>query len=617
MQRLADITKLCLTATLALGLVACNDDDDDQNAGTEETGEPLSLRIVHINDHHSHLEEDDIAFDINGIETEFPMGGFSRVITKINELAGETDNVLKLHAGDAITGTLYYTLFNGEADAALMNQVCFDAFALGNHEFDAGDAGLKTFLDFLGGGSCDTPVLAANVVPEVGVSPLTPSSPTDYIQPYVVKEVDGQRIGIIGIDIAQKTKVSSNPDETTEFLDETETAQRYIDELAADGVNKIILLTHYQYDNDLAMVANLTGVDVVVGGDSHSLLGGGFADLGLSPAGEYPTVVEDADGSTVCVVQAWEYSNVVGELNVEFDAEGNVTSCAGTPHLLLGDQPTREVDDENVALEGAELQAAIDFVEGNPLLSFVTPDPTSEATIAGYSDQVDVLNQTVVGTVTEDLCLSRIPGDGRSSIPGCSELTAENGGHIQQLVAHGYREQIGGTDIVVQNAGGVRVDVEAGAYTIGDAYTLLPFANTMVALEMTGAEIKQVLEEGVSNFLDQGGSTGAFPYASGLRWHVDLTQPFGSRFSNHEVKRRGETTWSPLDDNATYTVVTNSFAAGGGDGYTTFKTVSDDGRALDLYLEYAQTWLDYVESVGTLSRLPVEEYSTQSFVPAP
>ncbi|NEU35921.1 bifunctional metallophosphatase/5'-nucleotidase, partial [bacterium LRH843] len=81
--------------------------------------------------------------------TEFSAGGFPRVAAKIAEREAALDNVLKLHAGDAITGTLYFTSFEGEADAQLMNQVCFDAFALGNHEFDRGDAGLKSFLDML------------------------------------------------------------------------------------------------------------------------------------------------------------------------------------------------------------------------------------------------------------------------------------------------------------------------------------------------------------------------------------------------------------------------------------------------------------------------------------
>jgi 5'-nucleotidase len=576
-----------------------------------------TLSIVHINDHHSHLEADDIEFDIDGVETKFPLGGFPRVVTKIEELVSSAENVLKLHAGDAITGTLFYTLFRGEADAEMMNQVCFDAFALGNHEFDSGDAGLVEFLDFLKRGSCNTPVLGANVVPEVGVSPLTPTSPTDYIQPYTIADVNGERIGIIGIVIAQKTKVSSNPDETTEFLDETETAQRYIDELTAQGVDKIVLLTHYQYANDLAMAPNLRGVDVIVGGDSHSLLGSYYEDMALSPEGSYPTIVANAGGEPTCVVQAWQYSAVVGELHVDFDEQGRVVRCDGTPHMLLGDDITQEDEAGDDMPVTPEVMARIMALDAAiPEASIVTPDANASALLDDYSAQVDLLEQQVIGSATEDLCLERVPGQGRSSIPGCTELTAQNGGHIQQLVAKAYREQVNATDIAIQNAGGVRIDIPEGDITIATVYELLPFSNTMVQLTMTGAEIAQVLEEGVSNFVDEGGSTGAYPYAAGLRWDIDLTQPAGSRFSNLEVSPLGSSEWQPLDLSATYVVTTNSFAASGGDGYATFKTVSDDGRAVDTFLEYAQTFTDWLQSIGgVLSRPALDEYSTQGFIP--
>lgn len=129
-----------------IALTGCNSDNDD--APATET-ERFTVNILHINDHHSHLEAGSQSLDIAGEETEFSAGGFPRVIAKINERAAELDNVLKLHAGDAMTGTLYFTSFEGEADAELMNQVCFDAFALGNHEFDRGDEGLVKFLDYL------------------------------------------------------------------------------------------------------------------------------------------------------------------------------------------------------------------------------------------------------------------------------------------------------------------------------------------------------------------------------------------------------------------------------------------------------------------------------------
>lgn len=618
--------KNLLTVALATSLLfvsAC--DSNNNNSTTYKTPTPapsaggntpgLQLKVLHINDHHSHLQADTgTDLTLGGEATRVVIGGFPRVVAKINEL--QTSNSLKLHAGDAITGDLYYTLFKGEADAALMNEVCFDAFALGNHEFDDGDAGLKKFLDFLSTPTCQTPVLAANVVPEVGVSPLTLTSATDYIQPYTIKEVDGVKVGIIGIDIANKTKNSSSPDATTQFLDETTTAQKYIDELVGLGVQNIVLMTHYQYKNDLLLAASLSGVDVIVGGDSHTLLGSNLETYGLNPAGAYPTAKTDKDGNTVCIVQAWQYSNVVGELNVNFNADGTVASCSGTPHVLLGDSFRRKNEaGDRVELEGDARAAVLADVDAAPELSIVTPDANAETLLGGYASQVEELKTTVIGSAETNLCFERIPGQGRSAICNVAD-TASNGSDISNIVAKAFREMSITSDIAIQNGGGVRTDIAQGDITIGDAYLLLPFANTLVELDMTGAEISQVLEEAITYALDPEGSTGAYPYASGLRWDLDLSKPAGERFSNIEVKLKSDADWSPIDAATTYKVVTNSFVAGGRDGYLTFGTVSDDERALDTYLDYAQSFVDYVKAQGSISKLPLEEYSTQSFVNA-
>ena len=569
----------------------------------------LSLRILHINDHHSHLTADGASLEFNGQDTDVEMGGFPRVVAKIKERAAAHANVLKLHAGDAITGDLYYTLFKGQADAALMNQVCFDAFSLGNHEFDDGDAGLKQFLDYLNAGGCGTQVLAANVEPEVGVSPLTPSSSTDYLQPYIIEEFGSAKVGIIGIDIVGKTKNSSSPDPTTQFHDETETAQKYIDELRGQGVDKIILMTHYQYQNDQVTAKNLRGVDVIIGGDSHTLLGESLANFGLNPQGPYPTMTNDRDGNPVCIAHAWQYALAVGELNVEFDADGNVTSCAGTPHILLGD--TFQRDDAELA--GAAREEVLHLIASTPELSVVPPDATAEAVLNGYAAQVGVMKNTVIGQAADDLCMERIPGRGLSQICDVS-ATSARGSDISNLVALAFKTQSLRADLSIQNGGGVRIDIPAGEITIGDVYTLLPFANTLVNLDITGAEIVAVLEDALDYALSPDGSTGAYPYASGLRWTVDTSKPKGRRFSNVQVKLKGETEWSPIDPARTYVVVTHSYIASGKDGYLSFKPIFENpSRVEDTFLDYAQSFVDYVKVVGTVTKLPASEYSTQRF----
>ncbi len=595
-------------------------DSVEQRVRTLPT-EDFTLNVLHINDHHSHLKQDkgDLIFD--GVKTRVKLGGFPSLVTKFKELEAELagENVVKLHAGDAISGTLFYSLFEGEADAALMNEVCFDYFAPGNHEFDNGDVGLKLFLDFLAQGDCGTPSLAANVIPELG-TPLNPVIGSPYLRPYSVAPYgDGQYVGYIGLDIADKTKNSSSPLESTQFLDEVATAQRYADALTGAGVDKIVLITHYQYASDLKLASMVSNVDLIIGGDSHTLLGD-FDSVGFNSSGPYPTMTTDRNGVPVCVAQAWQYSAIVGQLEVNFDEFGHIADCGGTPHMILGDSfQQKDSEGNRQEVTGATRDAVLAAVAANPNLSVVTPDPAAQAILDVFDEQVAELEQVVIANVTEDLCLERIPNQGRSSITGCQALTAQHGGDIQMLVAEAFRTRSFESDIAIQNAGGVRIDVPVGPFTIADAYTVLPFANTLVNLDLSGAELKSVIEEGTENAIREGGSTGAYPYAAGLRWDMDMTAANGSRVSNLEYQAKGTTAWVALDPAATYKVVTNSFAASGGDGNDTFKAASDAGRAVDTNLNYAQTFIDYVQDdlAGSIAKLPTDYYSTQGFVPLP
>ncbi|WP_233546003.1 NAD nucleotidase [Salinibius halmophilus] len=572
----------------------------------------FDLTLIHINDHHSNLEPSTLDIQLDGEATRVEVGGFPRITNAIAQLRETRPNPVALHAGDAITGDLYYTLFRGEADAALMNTVCFDAFALGNHEFDDGDAGLADFLNDLNGGACQTPVLAANVVPAVG-TPLRPTASNSLIQPYHIVERSGERIGIVGIDIKNKTQNSSSPLESTEFLDETRTAQRYIDQLTAEGVDKIVLLTHYQYQNDLKLAQSLRNVDVIIGGDSHTLLGD-FSDIGLDSAGPYPTRLTNASGQPVCVAQAWQYSTVVGELSVRFDDRGVVESCDGTPHLLMGNSFLRRDDNgDRKELTGSARLQALAAVQDNANLLQVGPDAQAQALLEEYKAQVDVMSQEQIGVAQKNLCLERIPGQGYSKLCAAGE-TVSRGSDISNIVAKAFREQARTADIAIQNGGGVRIDIPQGPITIGDAYRLLPFSNTIVELEMTGAEIAQVLEDAYAYATSENGSTGAFPYASGLRWTLDTTAPQGQRFINLEVRALNENQWRPLPANETFTVVTNDYIAGGKDGYVTFGEIAESRGYVNTYLDYAQSFVDYVKRQRTLDRLPAGEYSTQRII---
>lgn len=608
-----------LLAPLVLVPVATSVPDD---SAPPDDGATLEVTIAHINDHHSHLQPGGGSVDLGtaGGEFDYELGGFPRVATMVDEIATRSDHLVKVHAGDAITGTLFYTLFNGEADAALMNDVCFDVFEVGNHEFDAGDEVLAEFLGYLNSGDCSTVTLGANIVPEFG-TPLLPEPGTQLLRPYHIIQFDGQQVGFVGLDIAGKTTGSSSPLPTTVFLDEVSTAQRYVDELQTIGIENIVLVTHYQYENDLALAEQVTGIDAIIGGDSHTLLGD-FEAFGIDSAGDYPTMTVNADDDPVCVVQAWQYSAVVGEITLSFD-DGVLAGCDGNPHLLVGEFSRENDAEESVPIEGdelAEIEAAIAEIT---TVDIVEPDAESQAILDEFAVETEELAAEVIGSATEPLCANRLPGDGGSEgtctvdqVALSGAAAGVNGGFIQQIVTDAYAARAFQSDFALQNAGGVRIAIPEGEITVADVYELLPFANTLFEMELSGAEVLASLEESVSYFLDsEDGSGGSFPYGSGIRWDVDLSQPTGERFSNVEV-RGDDGTWAPIDPEAIYVVATNSFLGTGGDGYITFGAAYAEGRYVDTGIDYAQGFIDWLveDAGGEIVVPPPSEFSTQSFV---
>ena len=132
----------------------------------------------------------------------------------------------------------------------------------------------------------------------------------------------------------------------------------------------------------------------------------------------------------------------------------------------------------------------------------------------------------------------------------------------------------------------------------------------MVNIEMTGAQIKKVLEDALNFKIDPSGSWGAYPRASGLRFDVNEGELFGARIINLEVNPRLEGEWEGIDMEETYTVVTNSFIAHPRDGYYEFGNVPAENK-VDSYVEYAQSFIEYVKSVGTITAVADENKPTQ------
>jgi 5'-nucleotidase/UDP-sugar diphosphatase len=556
--------------------------------------------LIHINDHHSHLVEENYDLEFDGVKTRIKLGGFARIATKIKELRNRFENPMVFHIGDAFQGTVYYSSFKGEADVKLMNMVGFDAFVLGNHEFDDGNAALSRFIQ-----QANFPILAANI--DFSQS----QDLKGLVKPYLIKNIGEHQVGIIGIN-SLKTLVSSSPGKDLTFHDEVTTTREMVQQLEKQGINKIILLTHYGYTKDQILAQQVAGVDVILGGDSHTLLGD-FSQFGLVSEGAYPTKITSPNGEPVCIAHAWQYSYLVGSLQVSFDDKGVVTECQGNPILLIGDsfqQRNAHGDREPV---NVQTQASIEaIIANNPNIEIVKPDPEIMQQLATYTEQVDKLSKEVIGQAAEDLLHIRIPGIHPSGIQ------LPYGSLIAPLVAEAFLEQLNsrnyGVELVIQNGGGVRIDVLKGAITMEIAYTLLPFSNTLYVLELTGDEIKQTLEESLSNYFDKGGSSGSFPYAAGIRYTIEVKRPIYQRVTRLEIRDEHDN-WLLIVPTHKYQVGTNSFVASGRDGYITFGKVLTERGGVNTYFDYAESFVNYVKKVGTLKKQSENELTFLNTVP--
>ena len=551
----------------------------------------FELTVLHVNDSHSYLDATHDKLKPEGKSTYVKIGAWSRLETAVSDVRGEVENVALLHAGDAVQGDLYFMKYGGKPEMEFLNRLGFSAMTLGNHEFDKGPDFLAGFLKF-----ARIPVVSANM--DASAVPAL----AKQVTPYTVVDFGGEKVGIIGL-TTKDTAFTSSPGLVL-FADEAKAAAKFIKELEAQGVNKIVLLTHVGLEADKKIAASVPGVDVIVGGHSHTLLGdpAALGELGRIPVDVYPVVVKGADGNDVYVVTAWKWGRVLGRLDVAFDEAGHVTEVEGKPILLLADTFRRKNSDKKkVELKGAEREELFALIKKNPIAEVVVKDGPSEIYLAPYREGVEAMRNDVIGKAVESLPHIRVPGvdDSGRNLP--------HGSLIAPVVCESMLSKMASTgeqaDIAFLNGGGVRESVTQGKITVGTAYTLMPFNNSLILLEMTGAEVKTALETGVT----RGG--GAFPYVGGARYTADMNRPEGDRIVSGAV-RDAKGRWQSLEAGRTYRVVTNAYLAGGGDGYDVMKQVD---KKYDTGFVDAVAFIEYVTSMKNV--LPITAAGV-TYIPA-
>ncbi|MEQ6201612.1 bifunctional metallophosphatase/5'-nucleotidase [Sulfitobacter sp. HNIBRBA2951] len=463
-----------------------------------------TLTILHTNDFHARFEPISKYDGPCGAEDNTEgkcFGGTARLVNAIAEARGRTNNAILVDGGDQFQGTLFYSYYKGKMAAEFMNKLGYDGMTVGNHEFDDGPEVLAGFMD-----AVDFPILMSNA--DVSAEPLL----ADKLAKSTVIERGGEKIGLIGL-TPEDTDELASPGDNITFSDPVAAVQGEVDALTAMGVNKIIVLSHSSYAVDQKVAAETTGVDVIVGGHSNTLL----SNTNDRAEGPYPTMVGDT-----AIVQAYAYGKYLGELNVTFDDAGTITEASGEPILI---------------------DAA------------VTEDAATVARIAELAQPLEEIRNKVVAQTAE-------PIGGDRAVCRAVECTMGN------LIADAMLARVAdqGISVAIQNGGGIRASIDAGEVTMGDVLTVLPFQNTLSTFEVTGAVLLEALENGVGQ-VEEG--AGRFPQVAGITFTFDAAAEAGSRVSDVMVGGMA------LDMDKVYGVVSNNYVRNGGDGYKMFKTAAN------------------------------------------
>jgi 5'-nucleotidase len=492
-------------------------------------------------------------------------------------MRAEDPNLLLLHGGDAVQGTLFFTLFNGTVEYDFLNLLGVDAMTFGNHEFDRGITPISGWIK-----RSTFPWLSANIdfSAEPTVKPL--------VKPSLIKEIEGEQVAIIGV-TTESTPLISRDVGKAVFKDAVESTRQQVAALSRQGINKIILLSHLGYEQDIALATQVSGIDIIVGGHSHSLLGNELEleALGLSPEGLYPTELQAPDGKRVLVLQAWKWGQLLGKITTVFSPEGEVIDFDSKTAIPVGDSFIR--DGVVVPPDSEPYRQIVKTLNQSNTARIVTEDPLTLSLLAPHAKQVNEFHSAFVVTAADDIMRGLNGGPG-------------------PLAADSMLAAVPDAQLAILNYGGIRKDLLAGTISVGDVLETMPFANTLVLVDLTGTELKQALEESIDFLRGKYSinSPPAMPYISGIRFSVQPKAAKGSRVNDLEVKdETGD--YQPVHVSTSYRTVVNAFVANGGDGFTSIKNAT--GFRSNTGIIDSDAFRDYLKSLGTVSN-PTEQRTT-------
>ncbi len=496
----------------------------------------FTLAIFHNNDGESDMLPDSI--EVNGVPTTGgSIGQFKATLDSLRaQAAARGYESVMLSSGDNFLAGLEYNASQANGiyyDALALDALDYDAIAIGNHDFDFGTQVLSELINSFSVNPA--PYLSANLSFE-NVPELQALVDAGRIKSSTVVTVGSEEIGVVGL-TTPRIDVISSPGNTTISADIVDSLQRQVDLLTAEGINKIILISHLQnYEEDLELAAQVTGVDIIIAGGGDELLTNN-PDLGKpfnTPVTDiYPVVTKDADDKDVYLVTTPGNYRYLGNLLVDFDENGVVTKVyQSDPVLVYG-------------ATDADIVATIE----EPIITYI--GDLSTTVIATAQDTLDYLRESLRGKET-------------------------NGGNLfadallwqakKDFASFGVKEP----QVAIQNSGGLRIEtlVLPGDFTEDLTYEIAAFTNIVSVVEDISPEkFLELIEHGVSEAptLD-----GRFPQIAGFKVVYYQGEPEGTPGvksimldDGTMIVENGEVVEGAPD----ITLATIDFTAGGGDGY--------------------------------------------------
>lgn len=393
------------------------------------------LVILQTNDTHSQIDPTDKGF-----------GGVQRRKVFIDSVRSAQPNTLLVDAGDAVQGTLFFTLYGGRTEMEVMNHLGYDMQILGNHDFDNGIDSLARNISL-----SKADWLSANY------QFADPKLAKRFL-PYKVYDIDGKRIGFFGINLEPKGMIAEGNYDGVKYLDGIDAANATAWWLKhREGADVVVAVTHVGYDKsapptDLDLVHKSKDIDIVLGGHSHTL---------IKPASGKEWVL-NAAGDSVLVTQNAKSGEYISEVTIDLDSLGS--KLPSLRQVRLGKSYDRSFD------------------------------PALEAIIRPYRKGVDDLMGKVIGKSSKEL-LNTEP----CLLNFISDFVDHRG---SQLAGHPV-------DAALMNVGSLRRSLPKGNITQGQIISMQPFANKIVVLELSGRDLIDAMEvyasrdgDGVSHQLD-------------------------------------------------------------------------------------------------------------------